>query len=253
MEKEIRNLLLFAPEHEFVAPYIERALGSGWSLSVVTADDIAGDSGEPDAAVMLSSTEIYKVDAAGAEDIDESAPILTDSSFAKAEDAFDAFCRKHGLRAIVLRCANTVGTGMTGFMRSLAEWVYRGWLFHFPGNQARISTVHAADVAQCVATLVGAGIDATSDPLILNVTDGVNPTIHDLCEAFAYRFDQKRISTLSTRPQQWIAAAIYGSRRMRRLTTTLTFDGSALRSLTGTKPLSVTEYLQTHVYDENSL
>lgn len=244
MSKE-HTLYLYAPGRAFVAPYICRELPA-WAVTV------AGD-GEPapagaDFAVMLSGTEVYA--AAEGELLDESTPIASDSPLAAAEARFAAACEAAGVRHAILRCANTVGTGMQGFVQSLARSIYRGTFLHFAGNDARLSAVHAVDVAAAVRCLAEAP-GAPDSPL--NITDGADPSLTDLADALAARMNGKHISTLSTGFQKWLGRILYGRELYRRYTTTLTFDGSALRRLTGLPPVTVTRYLRTHNYDESSL
>lgn len=140
---------------------------------------------------------------------------------------------------------------MTGAVRSLAAEVNQGLFYHFPGNETRMSVVHGTDVANIVAALFNAKA-LPEGTLYYNVTDGCDPTVHDLAEALAFRMNEKRISTLSTRPQQIIGKIIFG-KRYRRWTTERTFDGSALRRALAVEPIDVCNYLRTHVYDDNSL
>lgn len=252
MEKDPSTLLFFAPGREFVEPYVCREL-SGWRIVALDADSLSTAAlPAAEAAVMLSGTEVYDVPDGGADNFDESAPTTSGSPLLNMERDFVNACVGAGLRPVILRCANTVGTGMTGLPMRLARWIYRGLFFHFPGNEARISAVHACDVAACVAAAANLPKD-DANPLILNLTDGENPTIHDFCEALAYRLSQKRISSLSTRPQQWVAAVIYGKKRMKLLTTTVTFNSQAARNILKTEPVKVTEYLKSHIYDNSSL
>lgn len=245
------TLIVFAPGREFVLPYIEAALPA-WNILHMSAEQLQSSAeSQADAAIMLSGTEIYDVPDCGCDKIDESGPIDTSCALAGAEKSFASFCQSAGLAPVVLRCANTVGTGMNGLPMDLARWIHRGWLMHFPGNDTRLSVVHACDIAACVRALAEKGL--CSGPLTLNATDCNDPTFHDLCEALAQRLAGKRIYTLSTGPQQWFARLIYGKRRMHTMSTTVTFDGSTLRRLVDVKPVSVTEYLTTHIYDESSL
>lgn len=238
METQAKILLLRAPGREFVRPYIEAQMPE-WQV-VETCE-------RPDAAVMLSGTEIYEP--SEGEDLDEGTPVNENCPLAEAERRFADECRGAGMSVRILRCANTLGTGMTGYVRALAESIYRGAFFHFPDNEARLSVVHAADVARVVNTLV-ANDKAVG---VFNLTDESNPTLHDLAEAIAFRMNEKRISNASTFGQKWLAKLFYGAKRYRQYTTTLTFSGKAVRELVGVEPLVATEYLRTHVYDENSL
>lgn len=242
------RLLLYAPQREFVTPYIERALPDMRVLPIDVATPPA-TAGGCDFAVMLSGTEIY--DADEGDDLDETTPIRSSSSLAREEAAFLSLSKAAGLRHIVLRCANTVGTGMTMYMRSLAESIYRATFFHFAGNEARLSVIHTADIAAVVKVLAD-DTRAAADDAILNIA-GCNPTLHDLADALAWRMNQKHISTLSTAGQKWLGRLLYGRRKYRRYTTTLTFSDRRLRELTGTPAIDVVQYLHTHIYDEESL
>lgn len=147
----------------------------------------------------------------------------------------------------VLVCPNIVGTGMTGLPMELARRIARGSFYHLEGNEARLSTIHAADVAKAVHLSHGNGGRYL-------VTDGADPAFRDFAEALAWRLNHKRILTLSSRWVRWII-----SPALRRIITkdaTVRADGTALRSFADEfdfHPVPVTEYLRTHVYDEKSL
>lgn len=220
---------IYAPGGDFLLPYIRR--------EIAIADD--------GAAVMISSTDIYEP---GQGWLDEEAPLNEASEWLALERQFADEAKSRGTKAYVLRCAPIVGTGMTGAVRRLAEEIYRGFFFHFPGNEARKSVVHATDVARAVKFLVE--IDAPAG--VYNLTDGVDPTLHDLAEAIAYRMTNKRISNLSTKPQQMIGKFIYGRERYRRYTTSELFSSSRIRAL-GFETVDTCEYMRTHVYDDSSL
>lgn len=223
------TVYIFAPEGDFLMPYIRR--------EIAVADD--------GTAVMLSSTDIYKPDQGW---LDEDSPLNEASKWYALEKQFTEEANGRGPKAYILRCAPIVGTGMTGQVRRLAEEIYRGFFFHFPGNEARKSVVHAVDVAKAVKFLVENDAPAG----IYNLTDGVDPTLHDLAEAIAFRMTNKRISNLSTRPQQMIGKFIYGRERYRHYTTSELFSSSRIRAL-GFETVDTCEYMRTHIYDESSL
>lgn len=240
------DIILIDKGFEFIRPYVQAALPAG----TIVHTTFAGE-GASDVAVMLSSTDIYSP---GAEVVlaGETAPTAADSTWAAAERDFLASAKAAGLRAVILRCAPVVGTGMQGFVRNLASDIWRGIFFHFPGNETRVSVVHATDVAAVINRVYAGACGESTEPVVYNLTDGANPTLHDLAEALAFRMDEKRISNLSTRPQQMIARLLYGP-KYRLWTTERTFDGSAACRALDFTPTPVCEYLRTHVYDENSL
>lgn len=162
-----------------------------------------------------------------------------DADMAVLEPGDDVALRR-GLT--VLFCPNVVGTGMTGLPMEIARQIARGSFYHLADNETRLSTVHAADVAKAVRLALGSG-------LALTVTDGADPTFHDFAEALAWRINQKRVLTLSSKWVSWII-----SPRLRRIITTdAVADGSEFASRFDFHPVPVTEYLRTHIYDDESL
>lgn len=223
------NKIIITHENEFLRPYIERAAGKS-ALSNY---------------VLISSTDIYQPDSE--KRIDEEGEIDSTSPWVKIEQTFQ---NEHP-EGIILRAAPIVGTGMTGKIRRLAEEIYKARFFHFPGNEARKSVVHATDVARAATFLATTELPG-SLKTVLNITDGVDPSLHDIAEALAFRMCNKRISTLSTKPQQKIGRFLYG-KRYAYYTTDELFDSTALRKILPFEPAAICEYLGTHVYDETSL
>lgn len=144
--------------------------------------------------------------------------------------------------ATVLLCPNIVGTGMTGLPMELAMKIADGTYFHIEGIEAHLSTIHASDVAKAVRLSLGKGGHH-------KVTDGSDPTYNDFAEALAFRLKNKRIMTLKP-----LLARFMMSKKLRELiSTNRTVDGTAFAEAFDFHPIPVTEYLRTHVYDDESL
>ncbi len=142
----------------------------------------------------------------------------------------------------VLVCPAVVGTGMTGLPMELARSVASGRFFHIKGNTARLSVVHASDVARAAALALGS-------EGVWTVTDGDDPTFDALADALARRINDKRILTVKP-----LAAFFLMSPALRRtVTTDRLADGSEFAARFSFKATPVTEYLTTHVYDDESL
>lgn len=209
----------------------------------------------PSCMVYLSSVDVYGV--FRGEGIDETADCDPTTSFGRAkrdvEEYLAEWCDSHGVKLAVLRPAMIVGTGMGGALRRLVNRIYRATYRHVAGNEARVSVVHATSVADAVVSALGLHG-------VWNVTDGVDPTRHDLAEALAWRLDNKRIYTVSAskarlmaRIGDYIPVTGFTSRSLDTELSTLTFDGGKLVAETGFEPVSVTHYLRNHRYDESSL
>lgn len=228
------RVTVWCPKREFLHPYVEREF-DGFDVEFSLGDNPGDDT------VMISSTDVY--DVTTGVNYAEDAPVGDTA----AERQFIDWCTSHGLKPTILRCANIVGTGMTGWPMQLARGVARGTLLHVEGvdDQAVVSVVHAVDVARVARFLRDCG-------KTVNVTDGTATTLHDLIEALAYRIDNKRVGTLKPRWARWI----YGKKRLCRLGSSLTFSDARLRRLmpADQMPLNrVTDYLTHHVYDDASL
>lgn len=142
----------------------------------------------------------------------------------------------------MLQSPSIVGTGMIGLPRRIAAGIHKGSFVHIAGNEARVSVVHATDVARAAAMAAGtAGA--------FNLTDLADPTVHDLAEALSWRLGQKRIFTIAPRwARLWLGKQFYS-----QLTTPRTTPETFSHFFPDFTPVSVTEYLKTHVYDEQSL
>lgn len=149
----------------------------------------------------------------------------------------------------ILRIPFVIGTGMTGLMRDIVAMTGRGTMFHIEGNEARVSVVHAIDVARVAAKLVGMNGEYT-------ITDGNDPTWHDLIEAISVRVGHKRISSFSPRRVKWLtlAGALWGGpdREMVKRLTTDTIVAPTPLPFDYT-PLNVVDYLTNHEYTDEDL
>lgn len=209
----------------------------------------------PGSLVYISTVAVYGRE--DGENHDETTPTEPCDDYGRrklaVEQLLGDWCETQGVTLTVLRAAPIVGTGMGGGLRQLVNGIYRGTYRHIKGDESRCSVVHAVDVARAARIAASCGG-------VYNLTDGVNPTRHDLAEALAHRLDDKRIYSMSMARARKVAAAgdwipflPLDRDGLRRRLTTLTFDSSLIRGRLGLTPHSVTEYLRNHTYDENSL
>lgn len=155
---------------------------------------------------------------------------------------FGALCCDFNLPVLSLYCPLIVGTGMAGLPRRMAAGIYKGSYFNIKGNVSRVSVIHASDMARAAA--MAAGTDGA-----FTVTDGTHPTVDALADALAYRLGDKRLFTI----KPWMARLWYGKEYYGQLTSDHLSDDSFALSFPDFKPTPVTQYLRSHVYDENSL
>ena len=235
------KVIFHASGAEYLMPYLRRTFPAKDDIQLFE-DVAAGATPQAHTAVMISSASAPAAESAAkaAEDVS--------GKLTKAEQAFVDECSRAGLRYFILRAAPIVCTGMQGEVRRLAEDIYRGRFFHLPGNEARMSVVHATDIAAATRHLLESDLPSA----VYNITDGDDPTVRELAEALAYRMNDKRISTASTKPQQWLLRMLYGSERLARYTVDTVYSSAPLMA-TGFVPTPVCTYLRTHIYDHDSL
>ena len=214
------------------------------------------DANPPQEMVFISSVQVYGKEEGVDYDESTTANPITEYGISKykAEQFLHQWCEKHSVKLSIIRPPLIVGTRMKGMVRSMVNGIYRGYYYHIQGNDARRSVVHASDVSAVVRKIAPVGGT-------YNVCDGVSPTVHDLAEALAYRMGDKRIYTISAKRAKLLARigdflgekSPLNTKKLEHLTQTLTFNGDAITSVIDWTPNSVTEYLRTHNYDENSL
>lgn len=166
-------------------------------------------------------------------------PREADRCVTVAQDRSAVDCRPGGLG---LHCPAIVGTGMNGKPWTLACAIAGGRLYHVAGNEARMSVIHATDVAEAVAL-------ALDDSGSYTLTDLANPTVTQLSEALSRRIDNRRIYTL----KPFWAKMLMPRSLYTAVTTDAVSDGSEFAEKFNFKPSPVTTYLTTHVYDDESL
>ena len=225
------SLFLYTPFCDFVRPYFERYLPDY---------RITPDPEGANAAIMISSTDIY--DVCEGSNFNELTAVRENSEQAEEEKHYREMCSRAGLSPTILRCADIVCTGMTGRPREMAQKIYRGTFIALSGNEARMSAVHAVSLPDAAKTVMG-------NDDIYNVTDGCDPTVNEFAEALAWRIAQKRIFSLK---QKWFKL-LFGKKKLSEAQRSLTFSSEKIRSTGKFSPVSVTEYLKTHVYDQQSL
>lgn len=144
--------------------------------------------------------------------------------------------------AAVLQLPVVIGTGMTGMPRKLVERIWRGTFFHLRDVETPVEAVHAVDVAAAVMLTAGR-------PGLYAVTDGAPHDLDELADALSARLGDKRILTA---PRRW-GRFLPGYVLRRRFADIPRIFGGDFIAHFDFKPHNVSDYLRTHVYDENSL
>lgn len=175
------------------------------------------------------------------------AVLIVDPDEAPGEEVgiFADKARRGGHRLVTVSVRDVIGTGMTGLMMRLARGVARGTLMKIRDNAARWSVTHAVDVARAAEALCRKGEDD------LVVTVSADPvSLSDLVDALGVRIKDKRVGVIAPR---W-ARILYGADYYGLLTSDRIADASEFRAMFPDFIFNdPTQYLTTHVYDNDSL
>lgn len=163
-------------------------------------------------------------------------------------------CNLSGKPLALLRCAPTMGTGMTGRWRDMANAIYRGIYLRVDGNKARASMVHALDVGR--AAVMVAGMNGA-----WWLSDGRDHLVDDAVAALAKRINDKRVMRMSLKKARRTAllldiVTLGGAHARERLcadTSDSLVDGRPLLDTIGLEPRDTLEYISTHVYSDEDL
>lgn len=163
-------------------------------------------------------------------------------------------CNRSGKPLALLRCAPTMGTGMTGRWRDMVNAIYRGIYLRVDGNKARASMVHALDVGR--AAVMAAGMNGA-----WWLSDGRDHLVDDAVAALAKRINDKRVVRMSLKKARRTAllldiVTLGGAHARERLaldTSDSLVDARPLLDAIGLEPRDTLEYISTHVYSDEDL
>lgn len=163
-------------------------------------------------------------------------------------------CNRSGKPLALLRCAPTIGTGMTGRWRDMVNAIYRGIYLRVDGNKARASMIHALDVGR--AAVMAAGMNGA-----WWLSDGRDHLVDDAVAALAKRINDKRVVRMSLKKARRTAllldiVTIGGAHARERLaldTSDSLVDARPLLDAIGLEPRDTLEYISTHVYSDEDL
>lgn len=203
-----------------------------------------GHPGQIKQFVYISSVAVYGK--GEGEHLDESTPLNATDPYGKskiaAEELVEKWCEEHKVPYYILRLPLLVGNHAPGNLGSMVKGIRTGRYARIGKGLARKSMVLAEDVAALMAAIQG-------PPGAYNLTDGEHPSFAEL--------ENKISSALGKRPPMALpmillkavafAGDILGSwfplntSRLKKITSTLTFDDQRARQLLGWNPKRVVD------------
>jgi nucleoside-diphosphate-sugar epimerase len=196
----------------------------------------------PKSFVFISTVAVYGLEKG--EGIDENAPLLGESPYAKSKILAELFLKdwalKHQVTLTILRLPLIAGPNPPGNLGAMIKGIQSGKYLSIGKANARKSMVWAEDVALIIpkAALIGG---------VFNLTDGHHPTFGELEFAIATHLKKSnpiRVSYTFARSLAWFGDLIGGrfpinSGKLEKILSTLTFDDGKAQKLLNWQPRSV--------------
>lgn len=185
----------------------------------------------PKSFVFMSSVSVYGADEGCA--ITEDAPLNSNQPYGlskiAAEKMISVWCEKRNVICLILRLPLLAGITPPGNLAAMIAAIKKGYYVNI-GNEVRKSIVMAEDVAKLIprATALGG---------IYNLTDGDHPQVHELAKLIAVQLGQpcpRTIPIWMSKIVLFAAAKLSflsrnDSYKLKKLSTSLTFDDSKAR------------------------
>jgi nucleoside-diphosphate-sugar epimerase len=161
----------------------------------------------------------------------------------QAEKDVMEWCNRHGVICTILRLPLVYGENPPGNLKTMWDGIRRMYYFNVDGGRARKSIVHAKDVAQII-------LPASEVGGIYHLTDGIHPSFRELSyfmgKVVGRRFIPN-IPLLLARICAFLGDLIgskfpLNSKKLKKISTNLTFDDSLAREKLDWKPKSIMDW-----------
>lgn len=196
----------------------------------------------PKAIVFISSVSVYGLSYGTY--ISETEPLRAKDPYGKskilAEQLLSDWCLRKQVRICILRLPLLIGRNAPGNFGAMKDGISKGYYFNIGGGSARKSMVLVEDVANMI-------LPASRVSGIFNLTDGYHPTFKELSHAIAERLGKKRPMNLPLLLAKVLSnlGELIGRRaplnvnKLKKITSSLTFDDSKARTVLNWQPRSV--------------
>jgi nucleoside-diphosphate-sugar epimerase len=190
---------------------------------------------KPQAFIFISTVAVYGLDAG--EFIKEDHPLLGETPYAKskiqAEEWLQNWANDNAIKLAILRLPLVAGPNPPGNLGAMIKGLRSGKYFSIGSANAKKSVVWAADIAKILPAVAAEGG-------IFNLTDGYDPSFGELETGLASVLNAKKVKKLPYFAAKLLALigdmagkrAPINSNRLKKITSTLTFDaGRAIKIL----------------------
>jgi nucleoside-diphosphate-sugar epimerase len=204
----------------------------------------------PSAFIFISTVAVYGLDSG--EMITEEQPLKGSTPYAKskimAEEWLTSWAANNGVILTILRLPLVAGYNPPGNLRSMINGIKTGKYLSIGKANARKSIIWAQDIADVVPLLTSIGG-------IYNITDGHHPSFGELETVIARALNKKKPVTIPIFLAILIAKvgdilgrrAPINSHKLKKITSSLTFDDKKLHDTIQWEPSAVTQKLSQSI------
>jgi nucleoside-diphosphate-sugar epimerase len=248
--KQKFNLVIHAAGKAHSVPKTEEEKQHFFNVNVTGTENLLKGLeliGVPKQFVFISSVSVYGQETGV--NINEEYPLEANDPYGlskiAAEKLVAEWSIRHNVVCTILRLPLLVGLNPPGNLGSMIKAIEKGYYFNIGGGEAKKSMVLAEDVASFIPTVASIGG-------IYNLSDGYHPTFLELSIAIAKQLGKSNPKNLSIFITKWIGyvgdlfgnKAPINSRKIKKITSDLTFDDSKARKFVGWKPQRVLSYFE---------
>ena len=248
-DKKIINLpgidyVIHCASKVHIVPRTQQEKGEFFTINVQGTQSLvdALEKASPKKFVYISSVAVYGLN--DGKDISEDTQLLAIDPYGKskieAEKLIEEWCLRKNIEYYILRLPLVAGKNAPGNLGGMVKGIQSGRYFSIGKAAAKKSIVLAKDVAEFIATIEGPSG-------IYNLTDGYHPSFKELEDKISGFLKQKVPFSLPLVAAKLLGYAgdIIGSKfpvnsnKLKKITSTLTFDDAKARAQLHWKPREV--------------
>ena len=196
----------------------------------------------PSSFIFLSSVAVYGLDEGSM--INESNDLSGKTGYAKSkiecENIIIKWCQINNVICTILRLPLLVGPNAKGNLGSLIKSIRINAYFNISGNNAKKSMLHVTDIYNFIKLSYSKGG-------IYNLTDGVDPTIIEFTNRLALKLGKPKIIKVPFSLIKFVSKFgdlfgnkfIINTKKLNKLTSTLTFCNTKAINTFNWRPISV--------------
>ncbi|WP_118195539.1 NAD-dependent epimerase/dehydratase family protein [Albibacterium indicum] len=204
----------------------------------------------PSSFIFMSTVSVYGLESG--ENVNEKHALLGDSPYAKSKIMAEEYLKKwaslNNITLSILRLPLVAGPNPPGNLGAMINGINTGRYFSIGKANSKKSVIWAEDIVKIIPRLSEVGG-------IFNLTDGYNPSFGELERAISESLDRPlptKIPMLLARVLAKIGDLLgprspISSDKLRKITSSLTFDDSKARKEIGWRPSNVLEKIKTDI------